>query len=87
MISSLMHSYLLNRWHRTYIDTTFSSWVELTKWVPLGSALAPLLLNIYLNDLFYLSECTEVCNLADSTTFYACDKELLLLIDWNMTVF
>ena len=32
--------------------------------------------NIYLNDLFYLAESTEVCNFADDTTFFACDKGL-----------
>ena len=57
-----------------------------------GSVLGPLLFNIYLNDLFYLSECTEVCNFADDTTFYACGKVLCspinrlehssLLIEW-----
>ena len=38
-------------------------------------------INIYLNDLFYLSECTEVCSFADDTTFYTCDKDLSSLIN------
>ena len=41
----------------------------------------PLLFNIYLNVLFYLFECTEVCKFADDATFYACDKDLSSLID------
>ena len=45
-----------------------------------GSVLGPLLFNIYLNDLFYLAESTEVCNFADDTTFSACDKNLKTLI-------
>lgn len=37
------------------------------------------LLNICLNDPFYLSECIDLytCNFADNRTFYACNKELL----------
>lgn len=37
--------------------------------------------DIYLNYLFYLSECQEVSNFADNTTFSACDKELRSLSD------
>ena len=37
--------------------------------------------NIYLNDLFFLTESTDVCNFADDTTFYACDKNLNDLIN------
>ena len=33
-----------------------------------------------LNDLFYLSDFTEVCNYADDATFHACDNDLNNLI-------
>ena len=36
---------------------------------------------IYLNELFFLIESTEVWNFADNTTFYACDKDLNHLIN------
>ena len=35
----------------------------------------------HLNDLLYLSECTEVCKFADDTTFCACDKDHSSLIN------
>ena len=36
--------------------------------------------NIHINDLFYLTEMTNVCNNADDTTFHACDLDLKNLI-------
>ena len=69
-----MHSYLSDRWQRTKVNSSFSTWRELLCGVPQGSVLGPILFNIYLNDLFY--ELYEVCNFADDTTLYACDIDL-----------
>ena len=48
--------------------------------VPQVSVLGDLLFSIYLNDLFYLTECTNVCNYADDTTFHAYDSDFRDLI-------
>ena len=77
----LIRSYLTNRWQRTKINKSFSRWTELLQGVPQGSVLGPLLFNIYLNDLFFLIDYTEVCNFADDTTIFACDKDLGSLIN------
>ena len=53
-----------------------SSWKELITGAPQGSVLRPILFNLYLNDLFYLPDFTELCNFADDTTFHACDNDL-----------
>ena len=76
----LIKGYLTKRWQRTKVNTSFNSWSEMLLGVSQGSVLGPLLFNIYLNDFFYLTECTNVCNDADDTTFYACDSDLKDLI-------
>ena len=45
------------------------------------SVVGPLLCNIYINDLVYLTEMTDVCNFADDTTFFACDSDLKYLME------
>ena len=54
----LIRSYLTERWQRTKINHSFSSWTELLQSVPQGSVLGPLLFNIYTNDLFFIIEQT-----------------------------
>ena len=72
----LITSYLTNRWQRTKLNTGFSKWTEILLGVRQGSVLEPLLFNTYINDLFFLTESTNVYKHADDTTFYACDSVL-----------
>ena len=76
----LIKSYLSDRWQRTKVNSSYSSWSELLKGVPQGSVLGPILFNLYLNDLLFFVV-TDICNFADDTTPYTVDMCLKNLMD------
>ena len=66
----LVHSYLINRKQRTTINTKYSSREEILFGVPQGSILGPLLFNIFLCDVFFIMNETEIASYADDNTPY-----------------
>ena len=67
----LINSYLTDRKHRTKINSSYSSFLDLLIGVPQGSILGPLLFNIYISDLFLFLGDDNVVSYADDTTPYA----------------
>ena len=76
----MLLSYLSDRWQRTNINLSVSSWSELLQDIPQGSVLRPLLFNISINDLFYFLTC-DICNFADDTAPYVCNSSLEFVLE------
>ena len=68
----LLQDYLSNRTQRVKLDSTLSSWLKILLGVPQGSILGPLFFNIFLNDMLWFIEKTDICNFADDSTIYSC---------------
>ena len=65
---NLIGSYLSNRKQRVEIGNARSKWISLSKGVPQGSILGPLLFNIFINDMYmFMDECT-LYNYADDNS-------------------
>ena len=65
-----VHSCLKNRMQGTRINSKYSSWEEIMFGVPQGSIIGPLLLNIFLCDLFLIMENVDIASYADDKTPY-----------------
>ena len=76
----LAYSYLSNQKLRVKVGSAYSTSQNISTGVPQGSVLGPLLFNISINDMLHLDLESEICNFADDTTIYTCDKSINTVI-------
>ena len=75
----LFESYLTGRRQRVKLGGEHSSWQPITKGIPQGSILGPLLFNIFMNDLHEVPKNTTLSTYADDTQIlYVGKKEVEL---------
>ena len=73
----LINSYLTDRKHRTKINSSYSSFLDLLIEVPQGSILRPLLFYIHISDLFLFLDDDNVASYADDAVPYAMKENTL----------
>ena len=79
-VASFIKSGLTIRHQSCKIGDSFSKWERIIAGVPQGSILGPLLLSIFINDIFLYNENLDLYNYADDSTLYASGEFLSIII-------
>ena len=78
---TLIADYLTNRSQRTKVCSAVSDWSSLSKGVPQGSIIGPVLFNVFMNDIFYAIKNNTLFNYADDNTLLATGNSLAETIE------
>ena len=75
-----IYSYLKGRKQKVKLNAEYSYWKEILNGVPQGSVLGPLLFNLFITDLFFVVENSEVCNYGDDNSLLVSDCSIEKII-------
>ena len=75
-----IYDYIKERQQRTNINNSYSSWKNIQYGVSQGSILGPLLLNIFINDIFFFIKKNKIANYADDNTTYTSEGNIESLL-------
>ena len=82
----LLYSYLSDRVQRVKIKNTRSPWKYVTKGVPQGSILGPLLFNIFINDMFFFIDHCTLYNYADDNSMSVSSENIQRVLNLYKTI-
>ena len=66
----LLMDYLNSSKQRTKVGSSYNKWSEIKRGIPQVSIPGPLLFNVFINDLFFVIEKSDIWNCADDNTLY-----------------
>ena len=78
---TLLSSYLTQRKQRIKLKGTFSDWTFISKGVPQGSVMGPMLFNFFLNDIFLYLKDANFFNYADDNSVLVSNRDVNVIKD------
>ena len=77
---NLVNGYLRFQKQRKRIGSSYSDWANVTRGIPQRSILGPLLLNIFMFDIFLFIEKFDIFKFADDNRLFSCGDNLSVIL-------